>query len=53
MSSLRTELPSAELEKAEGGAVFVRVTVYTYHVPHELQNHPTAAFIKNENANIY
>lgn len=53
MSSLRTELPPAEMEKTEGGGVWVRTTIHTHHVPLELQNHPTAALTKNENANNY
>lgn len=53
LSSLRTELPSAEMEKAEGGVVLGKMTIHAYRVPIELQNHPTAAFIKNENVNIY
>lgn len=39
--------------KDEGGVVWVRTTIHTCHVPLELQNHPTAALTKTENANNY
>ena len=54
MNSLRTQL-SAKMEKMEGGGVSggMKQFTLTCHVPLELQNHPTAAFIKNESANIY
>ena len=54
MNSLRTQLLSAKM-KTEGGGVSggMKQFTLTCHVPLELQNHPTAAFIKNESANIY